>query len=161
MNSLMDEWRPFLFMRVVIAWKNWKGWKMKNLPPFDILDNHGQPTSLIPAWAYLYLDPYHIQNLPSHIYDWQKTNCKNIIGTARGQDQLVAGQCWSKVPFEDIFQNTVSCFFLAKSRSRKQFGTINKLYSRHFTSDNIREEGNKKWRSCIQNKRWDFEKHRE
>ena len=29
----------------------------KNLPPFDILDIHGQPTSLIPEWAYLYLDP--------------------------------------------------------------------------------------------------------
>ena len=55
------------------------------------------------------------------------------------------------------------CFlflFSKKSRSRKQFGTINKLYSRHFTSDNIRE-GNKKWRSCIQNKRWDFEKQKE
>ena len=65
-----------------------------------------------------------------------------------------------EVPFGGILQNTVSCFFLAKSRSRKQFGTINKLYSRHFTSDNIRE-GNKKWRSCIQNKRSDFEKQKE
>ena len=93
-------------------------------------------------------------------WKWKKIIYKNILGATRGQDQLVAGQCWCKVPFEDILQNTVSCFFLAKSRSRKQFGTINKLYSRHFTSNNIRE-GHKKWRSCIQNKSWDFEKQKE
>ena len=36
----------------------------------------------------------------------------------------------------------VPWFSLAKSTSRKQFGAINKLYSRHFTSNNI-QDGNK------------------
>ena len=43
----------------------------------------------------------------------------------------------------ELHLKKVPWFPLAKSTSRKQFGAINKLYSRHFTSNNIQEMATK------------------
>ena len=114
--SLMDEWQPFLCMRVVISWKNWKGWKMKK-PSSVWYFGHSRSANQLNTWVgiSIFRSVTYSELIIPYMID-QRLSIKNIFGTTRGQDQLVTGQCWCKVPFEDILQNTVSRFFLARSQ---------------------------------------------